>query len=111
MSRGALRRAGQDRSYSRAEIAALSPDPPRWLIAAREHREAQRERERVCRERCAAREADEVVVVQAYLRAMKDRGDTDGWAARVLHGAGIHQIGLGDGEVVPVLPPALKVVV
>jgi hypothetical protein len=49
-------------------------------------------------------------LAEAYLRAIKDRGDTDGWAAGMLHAAGIHQIDLGDGDVVPVLPPTLKVV-
>jgi hypothetical protein len=87
----------------------LSAEPPGWLIAACEHREAQRERDRACRERRAAREADELVV-EAYLRAMKDCGDTDGWAAGALHSARIHWIDLGDGKVAPVLPPALRVV-
>jgi hypothetical protein len=108
--RGALRRAGQDRSYSRAEIAELRADPPMWLMAAREQRQAQRERERADQQGRAAREAAELELAEGYLRALKDRGDTDGWAAGVLHRAGIHRIDLGDGEVVPVLPPSLKAV-
>lgn len=46
----------------------------------------------------------------AYLRAFRDGGDTDDWAAGVLHRAGVHEIGLGDGVVVPVLPPSMRVV-
>jgi hypothetical protein len=60
--------------------------------------------------RRAAREADELELAEAYLRAMKDRGDTDGWAAGALHAARIHHIGLGDGVVVPVFAPLLEVV-
>ena len=111
VSRGALRRAGQDRSYSGAEIADLRADPPEWLIAGREQRKAQRERERIVRQRRAARDAAELELAEAYLRAVKDRGDTDSWAAGVLQAAGIHRMDLGDGDVVPVLPPLLKVVV
>jgi hypothetical protein len=107
VSRGALRRAGEDRSYSRAEIAELRADPPGWLVTAREHRRAQRERERIDRPRRVAREAEELELAEAYLRAFKDRGETDSWAASVLHAAGIHRIDLGDGDVVPA---ALKVV-
>jgi Family of unknown function (DUF5997) len=109
VSRGSLRWAGQDRSYSRAEIAALVADAPEWLIAAREHFRAQREREHLDRQRRAAHEADELQLAQAHLRAIKDRGDTDGWAASVLHAAGVHWIDLGDGEVVPMSAPAFKV--
>ena len=52
----------------------------------------------------------ELKVAEAYLRALTDRGDTDSWAAGVVHSAGIHTVDLGDGEVVPVLPTSLKVV-
>jgi hypothetical protein len=110
VSRGALWRAGQDRSYSRAEIAGLVADPPEWLISAREHCRAQRERQDLDRQRRFAREAGELEFAEAYLRAIKDRGDADGWAADVLHAAGIYRIDLDHGEVVPVLPPALEVV-
>jgi hypothetical protein len=111
VSRGALWRAGQDRSYSRAEIAVLKASPPDWLVAARQHRQAQRDRERANRERRAAREAGETELAEAYLRAVKDGSDTDARAAGVLHRAGIHEIDLGeDGGVVPVLPPRLRVV-
>lgn len=44
---------------------------------------------------------------EAYLRAYKDGGATDAWAAGVLHRAGVHAIDL-DGEMVPVLPPDLR---
>jgi hypothetical protein len=47
-------------------------------------------------------------LAEAYLRAFKDRGDTDAWAAGVLHRAGVHEIDLGGGVVVPVLPPPLR---
>jgi hypothetical protein len=47
-------------------------------------------------------------IAEAMLRAFKDEGDTDAWAAGVLHRASIHEIDLGDGRVVPVLPPTLK---
>jgi hypothetical protein len=60
--------------------------------------------------RRGAREADELELAQAYLRAIKDGGDTDGWAAGVLRAAGFHHIERGDGVVVPVLAPLLKVV-
>jgi hypothetical protein len=49
-------------------------------------------------------------LADANLRAINDHGDTDGWAASALHAAGIHRINLGDGDVVPVLAPQLKVV-
>jgi Family of unknown function (DUF5997) len=110
VSRGALRRAGQDRCYSPAEIADLRADPPRWLIVAREQRKAWWEREQADRERRTARQAGELELADAYRRALKDRGDTDCWAAGVLDSGGIHRIDLGDGEVVPVLPPSLKLV-
>lgn len=48
-------------------------------------------------------------LAEACLRAFKDEGDTDAWAAAVLHRAGVHEIGLGDGVVVPVLPPSVRV--
>jgi hypothetical protein len=47
-------------------------------------------------------------LAEAWLRAWKDQGDTDIWASSVLHRASVHEIDLGDGRVVPVLPPALK---
>ena len=56
--------------------------------------------------RCGSHEE----LAEAYLRAFKDGGDTDAWAAGVLHRAGVHEIDLGDGVVVPVLPPSLRVV-
>ena len=48
-------------------------------------------------------------LAEACLRAFKDGGDTDAWAAAVLHRAGVHEICLGDGVVVPVLPPSVRV--
>jgi Family of unknown function (DUF5997) len=106
ISRAGLRRAGMDRSYSPAEIAALKAAPPEWLLAARFHRQAQRERERADRERRVRRDAEEMELTEASLRAVKDRGHTDAWAAGVLRRAGIHEIDLGeDGGTVPVLPP------
>lgn len=110
VSWGALRRAGQDRPYSRAEIGEPDACPPGWLIAARERRQAQLEREALGRECRAAREVAELELAEAHLRAIKDRGDTDGWVAGVFHAAGIQQIDLGGGVVVPVRPPLLKVV-
>ncbi len=56
--------------------------------------------------RCGSQEE----LAEAYLRAFKDGGDTDAWAAGVLHRAGVHEIDLGDGVVVPVLPPSMRVV-
>jgi hypothetical protein len=44
---------------------------------------------------------------EAYLRAIKDGGDTDLWAARTLHAVGIHTVDTADGEV-PVLPSMLE---
>jgi hypothetical protein len=41
---------------------------------------------------------------------VKDVGDTDAWAAGVLHAAAIHRIDRGDGSIVPVSSPALTVV-
>jgi hypothetical protein len=49
-------------------------------------------------------------LAEAYLRAFKDGGDTDAWAAGVLHQVGVHEIDLGDGAAVPVLPPSMRVV-
>jgi hypothetical protein len=109
VSRGALRRAGGERCYGRAEIAELASDPPRWRIAAGAHRNAQRDRQRLDRERRVARQADQLALAEAYLRAIKDHVDT-GWAASALPAAGIHRINLGDGDMVPVLAPQLKVV-
>ena len=73
--------------------------------------QAQRERERIVRQRRVARGDAELELAEAYLRAVKDRGNTDGWTAGVLHAAGIHRIDLGDGDVAPVLPLLLNVVV
>jgi hypothetical protein len=56
--------------------------------------------------RCGSQEE----LAEAYLQAFKDGGDTDAWAASVLHGVGVHEIDLGDGVVVPVLPPSMRVV-
>jgi hypothetical protein len=80
------------------------------LIIAQERRKAHRERERADAQRRAAREIQELEVAEAYLRAIKDGGDTDAGAAGVLHAAGIHRIDLGKANMVPVLPPALKAV-
>ena len=55
--------------------------------------------------RCGSQEE----LAGAYLRAFKDGGDTDAWAAGVLHRAGVHEIDLGDGVVVTVLPPSMRV--
>lgn len=49
-------------------------------------------------------------LIEAYLQAFKDGGDTDAWAAGVLRRADVHVIDLGKGVVVPVLPPCLRVV-
>lgn len=55
--------------------------------------------------RCGSQEE----LAEACLQAVKDKGDTDAWAAGVLHRADVHAIGLGDGVVVPVLPPSVRV--
>ncbi|MHB1535026.1 MAG: hypothetical protein ACYC1D_10575, partial [Acidimicrobiales bacterium] len=43
-------------------------------------------------------------LAEAWLRAWKDQGDTDTWASSVLHRGSVHEMDLGDGRVVPVLP-------
>lgn len=98
------------RDIASSDVSDLLAAPPHWLIAAQEQRRAQVERELADTQRRAEREAQEAELAEAHLRVIKDRGDTDAWAARVLHDAGIHSIDLGDGTVAPVLPPALKVV-
>ncbi len=45
--------------------------------------------------RCGSQEE----LAEAYLRAFKDGGDTDAWAAGVLHRAGVHEIGLASSRV------------
>ena len=47
-------------------------------------------------------------LAEAWPRAWKDQGGTGTWASSVLHRASVHEIDLGDGRVVPVLPPALE---
>jgi hypothetical protein len=100
----------RERGINLAEVADLLAAPPEWLVIAQQRRRAHRERERADAQRRAVREAHELDVAEAYLRAVKDGGDTDAWAAGVLHAARIHRIDLGDGDIVPVLAPALKVV-
>jgi hypothetical protein len=101
---------GRERGINLADVADLVAAPPEWLVIAEQRRRAHREREQADAQRRAAREAHELQVAEAYLRAVKDGGDTDAWAASVLHAAGIHRIDLGKGNIVPVLPSALKVV-
>ncbi|MBS4728241.1 hypothetical protein MSM1_07720 [Mycobacterium sp. SM1] len=79
------------------------------MVAAQERRRGQIEPERAAAQRRAAREAEEQELAEAYLWAIKGRGDTDAWAAGVLPGAAIHRIDVGDGTVVPIVPAALKV--
>jgi hypothetical protein len=55
--------------------------------------------------RCGSQEG----LAEACLQAVKDGGDTDAWAAGVLHRVGAHAIGLDDGVMVPVLPPSVRV--
>lgn len=50
----------------------------------------------------------ETELAEAYLRAFKDHGDTDLWAASLLHAAGVHTVDTEDGEV-PVLPSVLEI--
>jgi hypothetical protein len=103
-------RVVKERGISPGDVDDLVAAPPEWLIIAQERRTAHRERERADAPRRAARETQELEVAEAYLRAIKDGGDTDAWAAGVLHAAGLHRIDLGKANMVPVLPPALKAV-
>ncbi|WP_204080384.1 hypothetical protein [Mycobacterium riyadhense] len=103
-------RVVKERHITPGDSAGLCAAAPDWLIVARERRRAQAERERADAQRRAARVAEERELAEAYLRAITDRGDTDAWAAGVLHGAGMHRIDLGDGNVVPIVSPPLRVV-
>ncbi|KUH85502.1 hypothetical protein AU186_22330 [Mycobacterium sp. GA-1999] len=107
---GVAVRVVKDRGITPGDVCELLAAPPGWLIAAQEQRQVRAARERADAQRRAAREARELELAEAYLRAIKDRGDTDAWAAGVLHDAGIHSIDLGDGTASPVLSQALKVV-
>ena len=49
-------------------------------------------------------------LTEAYLQAVKDGGNTDAWAAGVLDRADVHEVDLGDGVEIPVLPPSARVV-
>ncbi len=100
----------RQRGLRPSDVGALLAAPPDWLIVAQQRRQAHREQEQADAQRRADRETHEREVAEAYLRAVKDGGDTDAWAASVLHAAGIHRIDLGNGTIVPVSPPALKVV-
>jgi hypothetical protein len=93
-----------------SEVAALLSSPPTWLLEAQARRAAHLQREQAAARRRADRQKAERELADAYVRAVKDRGDTDAWAAGVLHAAGIHRLDLGDGTIVPVLPPQLTVV-
>ncbi len=80
------------------EVAGLLTDPPAWLVSERDRRAAHPAGEVAAQQR-----QDEID--EAYVRAVKDTGDTDSWAAGVLQTAGIHRIIGRDGVEVPVLPP------
>jgi hypothetical protein len=49
-------------------------------------------------------------LTEAYLQAVKDGGNTDAWAAGVLRRANVHEVDLGNGVIIPVLPPSARVV-
>jgi hypothetical protein len=59
------------------------------------------------RQRSAPSREDDLA--KAWLRTLKDGGDTGAWAGGVLGRAGGHEIELGDRTVVPVLPPLSSV--
>lgn len=61
------------------------------------------------REPTAAEKRD-MEFAEAWLRAFKDDGNTDAWAARVLHSNGVHELIGNSGRMVPVLPAALGLV-
>jgi hypothetical protein len=103
-------RVVRQRGIGPDDVEELLASSPAWLITACQRCQGQREREWADAQRRAAREAGEREVAEACLRAIKDRGDTDAWAAGVLHAAGIHQIDFEDGTSVPVLLSSLKVV-
>lgn len=98
-------RAVKERNIQSADVA----DPPEWLPIERERRTAQIDRDRSDAEQRAAKESMQAEILDAYWRALKDGGDTDTWAAGVLHRAGIHTVEQ-DGQSLPVLPPTLMVV-
>lgn len=104
----ALRQHGW-KTASPARVQAALADPPGWLSIERERRNVQVDRDRSDAERRAATESRQAEIDAAYWRALKDGGDTDAWAAGVLHRAGIHTIE-SDGQSLPVLPPMLRVV-
>lgn len=93
-----------------SDVEAILADPPDWLVTERKRKRTQVERAKADAERRDAADARQAEIDDAYLRAYKDGGDTDGWAAGVLHAAGIHTIVDQDGREVPVLPPALRTV-
>ena len=99
-----------EREISLGDVDGLRAAPPEWLIIAPRRRTAHREREQADAQRRAVREAREREGSEGYLRAAKDGGDTDAWAAGVLPAARTHRIDLGCGDTVPVLAPALTVV-
>lgn len=103
------------KTASEARIGAVESDCPDWLIVGRQRLankrdRAERARQRreqgqdgaATRSRRAHLEQRDLEIADAYLRAVKDRGDTDSWAAGVLHLAGIHTVEY-DGVEYPVL--------
>lgn len=102
ISRMGLRRSGMDRTFTRDELAELTAEPPDWLKQERNAAARVERAEAAACERRRQREQRELEFADAWVRAFKDRGDTDAWAARVLHDAGVHEIEIEPGVTVPV---------
>lgn len=104
---GIRQRAVAEHNLAAVDVEGLLAAPPPWLVDERQRRAAHLAREAADRKR---RDERELELADALLRAYKDGGDTDSWAAAALHNAGIHTIVDADGDTAPVLPPALRLV-
>ena len=76
--------AVRDREVEPGQVAALLQDPPLWLLQERKRWR----RHLLDQERLTAKPS-ETEVAEAWMRALKDGGDTDKWAADTLRFAGI----------------------
>ncbi|MEP9384569.1 hypothetical protein [Nocardioides sp. KR10-350] len=103
MLRAAIERGDLPKKKDKAFIQSLEASPPAWLVRDRKATARLREKRKVRRDateqkRRAAFERQygrEIEIADAYLRAIKDNGDTDAWAAQALRDAGITH--LADG--------------